>query len=158
MAAVDVIDAYIEALPGATRRLAHGEWGLTVPAEEAAGWPLDVGIRLAEGVLGAQAQALDSSEGIDPWMLLWWNRQTRYVRFACTRGADPKDSPPLPDPSREVWVHGELAVAAVDEREVDRLLGLVVEGAITVREFQAAARLAPKEPDPAGASWLAGSD
>ncbi len=142
MAAVDVIDAYFDALPGATRRLAHGEWGLTVPAEEAAGWPLDVGVRLTEGVLGAQAHALDSPGGIDPWMLLWWNRQTRYVRFACTR-------------SHEVWVHGELPVAALDEREVDRLLGLVVEGAIAVREFQAAARVAPKAPDPAGGPWQA---
>ncbi len=43
-------------------------------------------------------------------MLLWWNRQTRFVRFACTRG-------------RDIWVHADLPVAAVDERAVDRLLG-----------------------------------
>ncbi len=155
VAAADVIDAYFKALPAATRRLAHGEWGLTVPAEEAAGWPLDVGVRLAEGVLGARARALDSSACIDPWMLLWWNRQTRYVRFACTVKTDATQDRSASTPeSREVWVHGDLAVAAVDEREVDRLLGLVVEGAVAVREFQAAARLAPKEPDSAGGSWL----
>ena len=74
-------------------------------------------------------------------MLLWWNRQTRYVRFACTR-------------SREVWVHGDLPVAAVEERQVDRLLGLVVEGAIAVREFQAAARAAPAQAEEADGSWL----
>jgi len=126
MAAVDIVDAYIEALPGDTRRVAHGEWGITLAPGGADGWPLHVGLRLADGVLHAQAHALDSSDGLDPWMLLWWNRQTRYVRFACTQG-------------REVWVHGELPVASVDEREADRLLGLVVEGAVAVREFQAAA-------------------
>ena len=47
-------------------------------------------------------------------MLLWWNRQTRLVRFGCTR-------------SREIWVHADLPVAAIDERALDRLLGLVVE-------------------------------
>ena len=31
MAAVDVIDAYVSALPGGGRRLAPGEWGITVP-------------------------------------------------------------------------------------------------------------------------------
>ena len=53
-------------------------------------------------------------------MLLWWNRQTRLVRFACTRG-------------RDIWVHADLPVAALDERDVDRLLGLVVEAAVAVR-------------------------
>jgi Putative bacterial sensory transduction regulator len=122
MAAVDVVDSYLEGLPGETRRLAHGEWGVTLQAEQAAGWPLHVGLRLAEGVLHAQAHALDESDGLDPWMLLWWNRQTRYVRFACTR-------------EREIWVQGDLAAADVDERSLDRLLGLVVEGAVAVRQF-----------------------
>ena len=50
-------------------------------------------------------------------MLLWWNRQTRYVRFGCTR-------------AREVWVHADLPVSAVDERRASTgLLGLLVEGA-----------------------------
>lgn len=141
MAAADILDAYVDALPGDTRRLAHGEWGISLARDGAAGWPLHVGLRLADGVLHAQAHALDSPEGLDPWMLLWWNRQTRYVRFACTQ-------------AHEVWVHGELPAGAVDERGADRLLGLVVEAAIAVREFQAAAVLAPKEPDAAGSSWL----
>ena len=53
-------------------------------------------------------------------MLLWWNRQTRLVRFACSR-------------SREIWVHADLPVAAVDQQALDRLLGLVVEAALAVR-------------------------
>ena len=120
---MDVIDDFIEALPGETRRLAHGEWGVRVAPDHAAGWPLDVGLRLVEGVLRVQAHALDSPDEIDPWMLLWWNRQTRYVRFACTE-------------SKEVWVHGDLGVAGVDEVALDRLLGLVVEGAVAAREYQ----------------------
>ena len=36
------------------------------------------------------------------------------ARFACTREGD-------------IWVLGDLPAAAVDERELDRLLGLVVE-------------------------------
>ena len=124
MAASDIVDSYVEALTGATRRVAHGEWGVTVAAEQAAGWPLDVGLRLRDGLLTARAHALSRPEGIDPWMLLWWNRSTRQARFACTE-------------SKEVWVHADLPVAAVDERELDRLLGLVVEGAGAVRAFQA---------------------
>jgi hypothetical protein len=124
MAAVDIVDSYLEALPGATRRVAHGEWGVTVDAEHAAGWPLEVGLRLADGLLTARAHALSDPDGIDPWMLLWWNRSTRLARFACTE-------------SHEVWVHADLPAAAVDERELDRLLGLVVEGAVAVRQFQA---------------------
>jgi hypothetical protein len=122
MAAVDVVDSYLERLPGETRRLAHGEWGVTLEPEQAAGWSLHVGLRLADGVLRAQAHALGDAEGLDPWMLLWWNRQTRYVRFACTRG-------------REIWVQGDLAAGDLDETGLDRLLGLVVEGAVAVRQF-----------------------
>lgn len=125
MAAVDIVDAYLEALPGATRRVAHSEWGVTVDAEQAAGWPLEVGLRLADGLLTAKAHALSDPGEIDPWMLLRWNRSTRQARFACTE-------------SKEIWVHADLPASAVDERELDRLLGLVVEGAVAVREFQAA--------------------
>ena len=123
MAAVDIVDAYVEALPGAGRRVAHAEWGVTVDAEQAAGWPLEVGVRLADGLLTVKAHALTDPAEIDPWMLLWWNRSTRMARFGSTR-------------SGEVWVHADLPSAAVDERELDRVLGLVVQGAVAVREFQ----------------------
>ncbi len=131
MAAVDVIDAYLAGLPGASRNVAHGEWGLTIAAEQAGGWPLDIGLRLADGLLTVKAHALSYPEQLDPWMLLWWNLSTRHVRFGTTR-------------SREIWVHADLPAAAVDERETDRLLGLVVEAVIAVREFVAARQ----EPSP----------
>jgi hypothetical protein len=50
-------------------------------------------------------------------------------------------------------VHGDLPVAAVDEVGLDRLLGLVVEGAVAVRDYQKA-RLAPA--DGGGGGWLPG--
>ena len=121
MPAVDVVDAYVRGLGDRGRRVAHAEWGVTIPAEAAGGQPLDVGIRIADGMLRAKAAALPAADGVDPWMLLWWNRQTRHVRFGSTR-------------SREIWVHADLPVAAVDERAVDRLLGLVAEAAVAVRD------------------------
>jgi hypothetical protein len=139
VAAVDVVDEYVAGLPGATRRLGHAEWGLTLTAESvapplphAAAHPLDMSVRIDDELLRAQAFALPAQEGIDPWVLLRWNRQTRLVRIACTRSGD-------------IWVHGDMPVAAVDERTVDRLLGLVVEGAIAVRSYAAAVTSTPAE-------------
>ena len=128
MAAADVVDDYLASEPElGVRRLADGEWGITVPAATLGGYQLDVGLRIADGLLRAQALALpDAGDLADPWMLLWWNRQTRLVRFGCTRG-------------RDIWVHADLPVAATDERSVDRLLGLLVEAAVAIRERAAAA-------------------
>lgn len=134
MSAVDVIDQYVQALPGETRRLAHSEWGITLPAEQAAGWPLDVGVRLADGVMRVQAFALAADDAINPWNFLHWNRSTRYVRFACTRTGD-------------IWVNADIPAAAVDERMTDRVLGLVVEGAVAARTAMAARE------QPAGEGW-----
>ena len=122
MATVDVIDAYVRELPGEGRRLAHGEWGVTVAAESAGGAPLDIGLRIADGMLTAKAVAVHGAADLDPWMLLWWNRQTRFVRFGCTRG-------------RDIWVHADVPVVGLDERAVDRLLGLVAEAALAVRDY-----------------------
>jgi hypothetical protein len=121
MAAVDAIETYVSGLPDLrARRLAHAEWGLTVPGEQLDGEPLDVGLRVADGLMRVQAIALPGAGDLDPWMLLWWNRQTRLVRFGCTR-------------SRDIWVHADIPAGSVDEREVDRVLGLVAEAAVAVR-------------------------
>jgi hypothetical protein len=130
MAAVDAIETYVSELPDLrARRLAHAEWGLTVPGEQLDGEPLDVGLRVADGLLRVQAIALHGADDLDPWMLLWWNRQTRLVRLGCSR-------------SRDIWIHADLPASAVDERELDRVLGLVTEAALTVRGLRrpAAAR------------------
>jgi hypothetical protein len=121
MAAVDAIETYVSGLPDLrARRLAHAEWGLTVPGEQLDGEPLDVGMRVADGLMRVQAIALHGAGDLDPWMLLWWNRQTRLVRFGCTR-------------SRDIWVHADVPAGSVDERDVDRVLGLVAEAALAVR-------------------------
>jgi hypothetical protein len=126
VSAIETIDAYVERLPGETRKLAASEWGITLPPEQAAGWPLDVGLRLDEGLLRIQAFALAADDAINPWKFLHWNRSTRYIRFACTRAGD-------------IWVHADLPVSAVDERQLDRVLGLTVEGAVAAREALATA-------------------
>ena len=133
MSAVSVVDAYVSSLPGETRRLGHVEWGITLPAEQAAGWPLDIGVRIADGLMRVQAFALGADEAINPWNFLHWNRGTRLVRFSCTRAGD-------------IWVQGDLPVHAVDEQTVDRLLGLVVEGAVMARTAMAQREAAPGEP------------
>jgi hypothetical protein len=130
MAAVDAIETYVSGLSDLrARRLAHAEWGLTVPGEQLDGEPLEVGVRVAEGLMRVQAIALHGAGDLDAWMLLWWNRQTRLVRFGCTR-------------SRDIWVHADVPAGSVDEREVDRVLGLVAEAAVAVRGLRrpAAAR------------------
>ena len=132
MSAVEVVDGYLATLPSGARRLAHGEWGITLAGEQAGGWPLDVGVRIADGLLRVQAFVLAADEAINPWNFLHWNRSTRYIRFACTRAGD-------------IWVHADVPVAAVDERQLDRLLGLVVEGAVSAR----AAMQRMHEPAPA---------
>ena len=136
MSAVDTVESYLAGLPGGVRRVAHAEWGVTVAGEATGGEPLDVGLRIEGGLLTAKAAALGSAGDLDPWMLLWWNRQTRHVRFGCTR-------------SQEIWVHADLPASAVDEGALDRLLGLVAEAALAVRDY--ARRL--REPGAKESEW-----
>jgi hypothetical protein len=130
MAAVDDVDAYLGSLPAlGARRLAHAEWGITIPGENVGGDAVEASIRIADGLLRVQAIALHAAGDLDPWMLLWWNRQTRLVRFGCTR-------------SQDIWVHGDIPVSDADERGVDRLLGLITEAVVAVRGHAAGARAA----------------
>lgn len=122
MAAVDEVDAYLSSVEAlGVRRLAHAEWGITVPGENAGGDPIEASVRIAESLVRVQALALHAGDELDPWMLLWWNRQTRLVRFGCTR-------------SKDIWVHADLPVCDADQRGLDRLLGLLTEAVIAVRE------------------------
>lgn len=130
MAATDVVQTYLDELPGDSRRVGPGEWGVSVAAEAAGGWPLDIGLSLADGLLRAKAFAAPAQEAISPWVLLGWNRQTRFVRFGSTQDGD-------------IWVHGDLAASDVCEPALDRLLGLVVQGALAVRDYAGAAGATP---------------
>jgi hypothetical protein len=121
-AAESVADAYIASLGAGARRVAPGEWGVTI--EDAAGWPLHVGLRLAQGFLRAQAEVLGAGQ-VSDHELLFRNRSLRLVRLAHTGSGD-------------VWVVGDLPAAAVSAAELDRLLGLLVAAAIEVRQRGAA--------------------
>jgi hypothetical protein len=121
MAAVDDVEGYLASVPDlSARRLAHTEWGITIPGDNVGGDPIEASLRIADGLLRVQAIALHAAGEVDPWMLLWWNRQTRIVRFGCTR-------------SKDLWVHADIPVSDADERGVDRLLGLVTEAVVTAR-------------------------
>src|SRR5215213_2265393 len=128
MAAVDEVEAYLSSVPALNpRRLAHTEWGIVVPGDNAGADPIEASVRIVDGLLRVQALALHAAGDLDPWMLLWWNRQTRLVRFGCTR-------------SKDVWVHADIPVSDADERGVDRLLGLLIEAVGAVRSHAAAVR------------------
>jgi len=130
MAAVDAVEDYLASVGGLrARRLAHGEWGITIPGENVGGDPIDASLRIADGLLRVQAIALHAAGDLDPWMLLWWNRQTRLVRFACTR-------------SQDIWVHADIPVSDAGEQGVDRVLGLITEAVVAVRGHAAGVRAA----------------
>jgi hypothetical protein len=111
------VSSFLGSLEADSRQVAPGEWGLTV---EAAGWPLHVGLAYRDGLLRAQAEAV-GPDRVDSHELLFRNRGLVLVRYAeSSAGA--------------VWVHGELAPELVTASWLDRLLGLLVEAAIVVRE------------------------
>ena len=112
-----VVDAYIAELEGESRRVAPCEWGFTV---DAAGWPLDVGVAIRDGLLRAQGEVVGPGQ-LDPETLLRWNRGLPFVRFAHT-GAG------------AVWVEGDLPLDAVSAQRLDSFLGLLVRVATQARE------------------------
>lgn len=112
-----IVDEYIAALDGETRRVAFAEWGITV---DAAGWPLHVGVAIRDGLVRAQAEVVGAGQ-IEPAVLLQWNRRLPLVRFSHTGAGD-------------VWVQADLPLAAVSTDQLDGFLGLVVRVATQARE------------------------
>jgi hypothetical protein len=111
------VEACLEASGASWSRVAEGEWGLVA---QAGGWPLHTGLSLRGGLLRAQAEVLAGGVA-DPAAVLHRNRRLVLVRFASSAAG-------------AIWVHGELPVlAAADQREVDRLLGLLIEAADELR-------------------------
>ena len=118
---ISTVDAYLQGLDADWRNVARGEWGLSV---EAAGWPLHVGIAWRDGVLRAQAEVL-GPEQVSDHELLFRNRGLVLVRYAHT-GAG------------AVYVMGELPPELIDDRWLDRLLGMLLDAAIVARQRAAA--------------------
>lgn len=106
------VGTYLGAL--GARRLAEGEWGLTVDDAH----PLDIGIRVVDGLVRVQAFAVPAADAPADEDVLHWNRGTRVVRFARTRSGD-------------LWVQADLFLSAADS--LDAVLGLVVEAARSAR-------------------------
>jgi hypothetical protein len=118
----DIVDRYLAELEADTRRVAVGEWGLSVA--DVGGWPLHVGLTLRQGLLRAQGEVLGPDQ-VDEHELLVRNRSLALVRYAHT-GAG------------AVWVLGDLPATAVRTDELDRLLGLLVAAAADLRRLATA--------------------
>lgn len=111
-----LLQQFLHGLGEDHRQVAAGEWGLTV---ECAGWPLHIGLSVRGDLLRAQAEVVGPGR-LDPALLLHRNRLGVLVRYAhSSAGA--------------VWVHGELPRAGLDEAGLDRLLGLLLDGAAWAR-------------------------
>src|SRR4051794_36729929 len=125
---IDAVSRYLEDV--GARRVGEGEWGLTIPDE----YPLDIGIRIADGLVRIQAFAVPAAEAPADSDVLHWNRATRVVRFARTRSGD-------------LWVQADLFVDAAES--LDQVLGLVVEASRS-------ARAVVYDAAPADGGWLRG--
>ena len=123
---IDTVSRYLESI--GARSLADGEWGITVADEH----PLDIGIRMADGLVRIQAFAVPAADAPADEDVLHWNRSTRVVRFSRTRSGD-------------LWVQADLLTA--DAETLDRVLGLVVEAARS-------ARAVAYDEAPADGGWL----
>ena len=115
-----VIRAFLAGLDGEVRQVSETEWGLTL---DAAGWPLDLGMSIRDGLLRAQAEVVEAGQ-IDSDRLLRWNRNLPLVRFS---QAD----------SGAIWVQGDIPLEAVDSERLDGFLGLLVRVATQAREAAA---------------------
>src|SRR3954454_16832076 len=111
---IDAVSRYLESI--GARSLADGEWGLTIPDEH----PLDIGIRVADGLVRVQAFAVPAADAPPDEDTLHWNRSTRVVRFARTRSGD-------------LWVQADVFLDAASGSTLDAVLGLVVEAARSAR-------------------------
>jgi hypothetical protein len=128
---IDAVSRYLEDV--GARRVAEGEWGLTIADE----YPLDVGVRLSEGLIRIQAFAVPAVDAPADPDVLHWNRSTKVVRFARTRSGD-------------LWVQADLFVEWATDARMDQVLGLVVEAS-------RGARAVAYDAAPARGGWLDGA-
>jgi hypothetical protein len=112
-----VVTAFLQRTGATFRTVADGEWGLVL--DDVGGRPLEVGLRLADGLLRAQAWVAPAGT-LDPHLLLHRNRLSTLVRYAESLAGD-------------VHVHAEVPAAALDDATLDRMLGVLVEAAAVVR-------------------------
>jgi hypothetical protein len=112
-----VVTAFLHDLGAPFREVADGEWGLVV--DDVGGRPLEVGIRLCDGLLMAQAWVAPAGV-VDPHRLLHGNRLRRLARYAHSAAG-------------EVHVHVDVPLGVVDAEALDRMLAALVEAAGAAR-------------------------
>jgi hypothetical protein len=122
---MNALDAALSAAGLQARHLAPDHRGFST---EVAGWPLDVGVAIQDGLLRAQAEAVGPDQ-VDPHELLHDHRQRPFARFSHADGG-------------AVWVEGELPLLAATPELVDAMLGAVIEAAALARERAKAGRKA----------------
>lgn len=120
--AIAVLDAVLADSGIAVRVLAPDHRGLSV---EVAGWPLDIGVSVQDGVLRAQGEVCGHGQ-VDPHELLHDHRKRTFVRFSHADGG-------------AVWIEGELPLIAATPELVDAMLGALLEAAALARERARAA-------------------
>jgi hypothetical protein len=125
MSAADEIEAALTAVGADWRRVADGEWGLSV---EAADWPLHIGIAVRDGLVRIQAEVCEPGL-LDAHELLHRNRLLALARFAHTRAG-------------AVWLHADLPAATVDAAQLDGALARLVSAAQDARYAASALRRA----------------
>jgi hypothetical protein len=132
--AIDAVSRFLDGV--GARRLADGEWGLTIPDQI----PLDIGIRMVDGLMSVQAFAVPAPDAPADADVLHWNRTSRVTRFARTRSGD-------------IWVQADLLPESISETTLDQVLGLVVEAARFAREVA----YAPADGAGNAGPWLPGA-
>lgn len=115
--AIAVLDAVLEGANLPARCLSADHRGISC---EVAGWPLDVGICVQDGMLRAQAEVCGHGQ-VDPHDLLHDHRKRAFARFSHADGG-------------AVWVEAELPLVAATPELVDAMLGALLDAAALARE------------------------
>jgi hypothetical protein len=115
--AIDALDVALAAAGIEARVLAPDHRGLSV---DVAGWPLDIGVCVQDGMLRAQGEACGHGL-VDPHELLHDHRKRPFARFSHADGG-------------AVWVEAELPLLAATPELVDAMLGALLNAAALARE------------------------
>jgi hypothetical protein len=117
-AAAGLVRAFLQGLEAPFREVAEGEFGASL--EDVGGWPLELGVRVRDGLVAAQAEALAQGHGLDLHALLHRNRIASLARFAhSSAGA--------------LHVHVDLPADGLTAAAADRALGELVQAVLWAR-------------------------
>jgi hypothetical protein len=115
--ATSVVTAFLQDAVGHHLAPAEAEWGLVL--DDVAGGPLEIGLRLAGGLLRAQAWVAPTG-AVDPHRLLHRNRLEPLARYSHSAAG-------------EVYVHAEIPERAIAPEELDRMMMALISAAEAAR-------------------------